>query len=346
MSINSVPDLIPNADLQPLNTFGVPARARYLAEIRSTDDLEKLRQTGIWSDFPRLIIGGGSNLLFMRDYDGLVLRCAIDGIRAEAVDEDTIHVTCGSGVIWHALVEHCMHNDWGGIENLALIPGRTGAAPVQNIGAYGAELKDVFVQAEVIDLVSGEQLVLDRNFCQFGYRDSIFKTQKGKNFFISSVTLSLTRRNHRFHSEYGALQDYLRDNHMDAQSVQSIGHAVMNIRRKKLPDPAVVGNAGSFFKNPVILRTHLQAIQTEHPHVPFYNIDNQYVKVPAGWLIEHAGWRGKQDGHTGVHAQQALVIINTGGATGEEIFLFAQRVSDDVEQRFGVKLEREVQVIG
>ena len=340
------PVLIRNADLKPLNTFGVAVHARYLAEIRTTEDLEYLRRSDVWHNHPKLILGGGSNMLFIRDFDGLILRCSIDGIRSEAVDQDTIQVTCGSGVVWHDLVEYCMQNDWGGIENLALIPGRTGAAPVQNIGAYGVELKDVFQQAEAIDINTGEQHQLDRNSCRFGYRDSIFKTPNGKNFFISSITLRLTRKNHHFHSEYGALQEYLKSNNISTLSVRTIGEAVMDIRRKKLPDPALTGNAGSFFKNPVISRDLLLAIQNEYPQIPFYTIDNQLVKVPAGWLIERAGWKGKREGRAGVHAHQALVIVNHGGATGEEILILSQHVCDDVQRLFGISLEREVQVIG
>ena len=340
------PDWITSGhDLTQLNTFGVPSSARYFAAISDDKKLEELIATGFAGQMAHLVVGRGSNLLFVKPFDGLVIHAQQRNIMAEPLDDEQMLLTCGAGAGWHELVEHCVANNWGGIENLALIPGTVGAAPVQNIGAYGSEVADVLEYVDGIDLHTGTRRRLNRKECQFGYRDSIFKHDSGKNFFISSVTLRLTRNRHRINTGYQALQMHLQQLSIVHPGIREVFDAVVAIRRSKLPDPAVTGNAGSFFKNPIVPMEKLEEWQLTHPSVPFYPIDNQNVKVPAGWLIETAGWKGRTIGRVGTHAKQALVIVNLGGASGQEIYDFSQRICDDVRLRFGIELEREVQLV-
>lgn len=334
-----------NIDLKRLNTFGVSAKARYFIQISSPSDLTAIRDHSIFGSVPVYLLGGGSNVLFTRDLDGLVLHCCIPGIRTEKLSNTEALVTVGAGESWHGLVTHCVRSGLGGLENLALIPGQCGAAPIQNIGAYGSELESVLEYVEGMDLRTGAQLRINRQECRFGYRDSIFKHDFEKKFFISSITLRLTVENHRINDAYDALAKELHERNIKQATIRDVYEAVVSIRRSKLPDPAVTGNAGSFFKNPIVTAAHASALRASHPGIPVYNIDNQFVKIPAGWLIERAGWKGKRQGRVGVHDRQALVIVNIDGASGMEIFDFSQLLIDDVRIKFGIALEREVNII-
>ncbi len=334
-----------NKDLTGFNTFGVPARARYYVQVSDPSALPGLQRDPLSRSVPIHFLGGGSNILFTRDVDGLVIHCAIPGIRTEIISDTTALVTAGAGESWHGLVTHCVEAGLGGLENLALIPGLCGAAPIQNIGAYGRELESVLDHVEGMDLRTGEYRTLTRSACQFGYRDSIFKHQFEKKFFISSITLRLTVKNHHINSGYEALSTELGQRKNSELTIRDIYDAVVSVRRRKLPDPAVTGNAGSFFKNPVVSQSLAQDLLNTHGTMPIYNIDNQHVKIPAGWLIERAGWKGKQIGHVGVHDRQALVLVNHGGATGVEILEFSARIMEDVFQKFGISLEREVNIL-
>ena len=332
-------------DLRPLNTFGVAARARYFTEIADADGLSNLFRHDTFRNMPLLVLGGGSNILFKGDFNGLVIHCSVKGIRTETTGDSEVLVTAGAGESWHGLVTHCVESGLGGIENLALIPGSCGAAPIQNIGAYGREVESVIEGVEGIHLMTGETFRMSREECHFGYRESIFKHDFEKKFFISSVTLRLTHKNHVVNSGYEALAAVLGPKQTEKPTIREVYDAVVEVRKKKLPDPAVTGNAGSFFKNPIITAAQLAMLREMHSSIPFYNVDNQHVKVPAGWLIEQAGWKGKQEGHVGVHKHQALVIVNHGNATGSEILTFSQRIQTDVSEKFGITLEREVNVV-
>jgi len=334
--------------LLPFNTFGIDARTKYFVRIQSVEELQTLLQTSIFKEEKHLLLGGGSNVLFTKDFDGLVIKTEIFGI--EKTEEDHAHarVKVGAGEVWHNLVMHCVKNNLGGIENLSLIPGTTGAAPIQNIGAYGVEVKNVIEFVDAIELSTGATKVFTKDECRFGYRESVFKHELKEKYFISSVTLSVTKENHLLVTNYGALQDTLKSMNVDDVNdvtIQSISEAVIKIRTSKLPDPSVIGNAGSFFKNPTITQEHFASLQNKYSTMPSYPSINQQVKVPAGWLIEQAGWKGKRFDHVGVHQQQALVLVNYGGAHGDEILQLANKIQHDVEEKFGVTLTPEVNII-
>lgn len=339
-------ELQEHVNLKSLNTFGIAAKSRYYAEIREKKDLKELVSSGILNNEKWLVLGQGSNILFRGDFDGLILKTSLAGITTERLHQDELLVTAAAGESWHRLVMQCMDQNWGGIENLALIPGTVGAAPVQNIGAYGRELSEVVQYVDVIDLESGNEDRLDQKVCAFGYRESLFKQPKGKKFFISSVTLRLTTKNHLINTSYGAIGTVLMGQGIEHPTLQDVGRAVISIRKEKLPDPQKIGNAGSFFKNPVVDEARLESIRNQYSTLPFYKTENQQFKIPAAWLIETAGWKGKRLGNTGVHEKQALVLVNYGGATGEEILDLSQQIMDDVKRKFGVQLQREVQIAG
>lgn len=335
-----------NFDLTTLNSFGIRATAKFYCEIHSISDLKALMEHQVFRQNTFLILGGGSNVLFTKDFNGLVIHPVIKGIETlETHSPGQMLVKAGAGENWHALVKHCVDQNIGGIENLALIPGNCGAAPIQNIGAYGRELADVLERVEAVDMNSGVIRTFSASECRLGYRDSIFKRPEGKKFFISSITLRLTTENHIIESSYGALQHVLQSIPVTQRTIRDVYHAVVEIRKSKLPDPQVTGNAGSFFKNPVISEKQLESLKSTHPEMPSYISENQHFKIPAAWLIEKAGWKGKQKGPVGIHAHQALVIINSGGATGQQILDFSEEVRSDVELKFGVTLEREVNAV-
>lgn len=333
-----------HVDLLPYNTFKIAAKARYFVTINTVAEFQSLINTPVYKHEKHLILGGGSNILLTGDYEGLVIKVDLNGIETAWEDDSTIELRVGAGELWHSFVMFCVTNNYGGVENVSLIPGTVGAAPMQNIGAYGVEVKDRIKTVEVIDVNSGEVRVFSNQECAFGYRESVFKhTLRGK-YFISSVTLTLTKKNHVLNTSYGAIQQTL-DQQKITASIQSISNAVIAIRQQKLPDPNVVGNAGSFFKNPTIAQSQYESLKKIHPEIPGYNSGNQYVKVPAGWLIEQCGWKGKTFDTIGVHPHQALVLVNYGGGTGEKIWALAQDILESVKKKFAIDLQPEVNII-
>jgi UDP-N-acetylmuramate dehydrogenase len=334
-----------NKSLKPFNTFGIDVNAAYFTTITTLQELQEVLHSTIYKNEKHLILGGGSNMLFTKDFDGLIIKAAPKGIDIVSENEETITIKVASGEVWHELVMHCVKNNWGGVENLSLIPGLTGAAPIQNIGAYGVEIKNVIDEVHGIDLSTGEWRVFKNEECCFGYRESVFKHELKEKYFISSVTLTLTKKTHQFNITYGAIHDTLKSMHITTPTVQSISDAVIAIRQSKLPDPRVIGNAGSFFKNPTITQQHYQSLQKSFPQIPSYPSVNQEVKVPAGWLIEQCGWKGKKINEVGVHVHQALVLVNYGNGNGEEIFDLAMKILASVKEKFSITLTPEVNII-
>jgi UDP-N-acetylmuramate dehydrogenase len=334
-------------NLQPFNTFGIRAYARQIAFVSSVSELDYLRELGLFELEGPLVLGGGSNMLLMNDLDRLVIVNRLKGRTIITQDSETITVRWAAGESWHQVVMEAIAHGWGGIENLALIPGCIGAAPIQNIGAYGVELKDVFVQAEAYDLRTGEVCTYNLVDCQFGYRESIFKQALKGKVLITSVTLRLSKPGfHQLKLGYGAIQETLETNGVivsgQVPSINDVARAVISIRQSKLPDPAVVGNAGSFFKNPEIPQSQFDVLSQAYPTMPHYPAPHGLVKVPAGWLIEQAGMKGYKAGSCGVHDKQALVLVNYGPATGAELIALAELVISNVESKFGIKLTPEV----
>jgi UDP-N-acetylmuramate dehydrogenase len=340
-----LPRIEENKSLKAYNTFGIEAKTRYFTEISNVDELKAIILDEKLKSLPKLILGGGSNILFTRDFEGLAIKNNIKGIEKITEDENHIWIKAYSGEVWHELVEFAIENNLGGIENLSLIPGTVGAAPIQNIGAYGVELKDVFDFLEAVDLQSGEIKVFDANKCLFGYRQSIFKgLEKGK-YFILSVTLRLNK-NPELNMSYGAISNTLEEMQIKELNVKAISKAVCQIRNSKLPNPLVIGNAGSFFKNPEIYKAHFDKLKAEFPNIPGYPVaDKDKIKVPAGWLIEQCGWKGKRVGETGSHKDQSLVLVNYGNAQGSEIEALAKDIQRSVLQKFGIELETEVNIL-
>ncbi|GAB4417226.1 MAG: UDP-N-acetylmuramate dehydrogenase [Bacteroidia bacterium] len=331
--------------LRPHHTFGLDVQCRWWKTLRSEDDARAFVMDNLHSTRPLLILGGGSNVLFLKDYDGIVLKNEILGREVVAETPEAVWLRVGAGENWHDLVLHCVAAGWGGIENLALIPGSVGAAPIQNIGAYGVELKDVFDSLEALDLRSGSIRTFDREACRFGYRDSVFKQEARGRYLITRVTLRLHKPPHVLHTSYGAIAADLALRPAP-HSIRDVSEVVTQIRQRKLPDPRQIGNAGSFFKNPVIAQAQFEALQARFPAIPSYPDLPGYVKVPAGWLIEQAGWKGHQRGACGVHSEQALVLVNHGGATGAEIYALSEDILQDIAARYGITLEREVNIVG
>lgn len=331
--------------LRAYNTFHIEAKAKIFCTISSEAEAIALFRSESYKSKSSLILGGGSNILFTKDFDGLVIQNKLTGVSIEAQDDDTITLNVASGELWHAFVLHCVDNNWGGVENLSLIPGTVGAAPMQNIGAYGSEIKDVVVFVDTIDRTTGDKRRFTADECQFGYRESIFKHQVKEKYFISSVTLRLTKKNHQLNTSYGAIKDTLLSMNVSSPTIRSISDAVIAIRKSKLPDPAVIGNAGSFFKNPVVTVDQYNTLKKSYPTIPGYFSDNQYVKIPAGWLIEQDGWKGKKFGDAGVHVHQALVLVNYNDAKGSDIYELAMKIQSSVQSKFNITLTPEVNII-
>lgn len=333
-----------NISLKPYNTFGIEAKAKYFAVINELQDLYELYEKGFLND-RFLLLGGGSNILFTGDYEGMVILNSLGGIEVNETAENKVIVKAGAGVVWNDLVWYCIDRGYGGLENLSLIPGSVGAGPIQNIGAYGVELKDCFVSLEALDIQTGEIKEFDREECRFGYRDSIFKHALKGKVVILSVSLKLFKDKPP-DTTYGAIREQLKLMCIkDPPDIRSVGLAVTAIRQSKLPDPEVTGNAGSFFKNPVITYSEFVNIQHKFPDIPHYISGHGRVKVPAAWMIEQCGWKGKRLGYAGVHAQQALVLVNHGKAGGNDILALATAIRGSVSARFAVDLEMEVNVV-
>lgn len=333
-----------HVSLRKWNTFGIEAKAEHLAAFADVETLREAVAAARAMQLPITVLGGGSNMLLTKDVSGVVLKNELKGLKVVAEDEMSWTLEAAAGENWHETVMHCVLNEYAGVENLALIPGCVGAGPMQNIGAYGVELKDVFHSLTAYHLYEDRFQDFSLEECAFGYRESIFKRKEKGNWIITAVRMRLLKRP-VFHTNYGAIEEELDKMNLDRLSIKSIAQAVINIRSSKLPDPKVLGNAGSFFKNPVVPMEVYQAIKAGYPNVPAYPINEQEVKVPAGWLIEQCGWKGKRTGECGVHDKQALVLVNYGGATGSEIYALSENILQDVQARFSVQLEREVNIL-
>jgi UDP-N-acetylmuramate dehydrogenase len=331
-----------NFSLKTYNTFGINALARYFSAFSTADELAQLLESG---PAPPLILGGGSNILLTGNIDGPVLKNEITGIDLVHEDGQYVYVKTGAGENWHGFVQYCLSRDWAGVENLSLIPGSVGAAPMQNIGAYGVEIKEVFHELEAWSLQDRKVYTFTLNDCRFGYRDSVFKGEHKGKFIILNVTFRLNKTP-VFHTEYGAIREELDRMGVQELSIRAISQAVIHIRSAKLPDPAQIGNAGSFFKNPTVTDEEFETLQAAFPDIIGYHVPSAgTVKLAAGWLIEQCGWKGYRRGDAGCHARQALVLVNYGNATGHEIYDLSEEILVSVRQKFGVTLEREVNII-
>ena len=328
--------------LKAHNTFGFDVKARYYAAPTNVDELKTLLSDVAFRGLPLLVLGGGSNLLFCSDFEGLVICPQFMEIAPTVLPNNEVLVSAGAGVVWDTLVAYCVNEGWGGVENLSGIPGTVGAAPVQNIGAYGVEVKDTIAEVEAMRLDTLETLRFTNADCCFGYRNSIFKQAWKNKLLITKVLFRLsTQAELKIH--YGSLSELLKP--LPAAGIQEVRKAVLQIRKEKLPDPAEIGNAGSFFKNPTVSTSAASALQTAYPQLTIYPAENGEVKIPAGWLIEQCGWKGKQTGCVGVHKAQALVLVNCGGGTGEEVLQLAAAIRQSVADRFNIELEMEVNVV-
>lgn len=333
-----------NVSLQPYNTFGVEAQARFFAVVTNQSDLlEALEWQQSQADCPLLILGGGSNLLFTRDWPGLVLQINLRGHDLMREDKKTVEIRFAAGENWHEAVLYTVDQGWGGLENLSLIPGQVGTTPVQNIGAYGVEVKDTIVAVDAVNITDRTFRTFTNQDCQFGYRDSVFKGREKGSWIITAVTFKL-QKNPVLKLDYGVIKETLKVQNVENPTVQDVSQAVIAIRQSKLPDPVEIGNGGSFFKNPIIDGATMVEIQNHHPDTPHYEVDNGY-KIPAAWLIETAGWKGHRVGQAGVHDRQALVLVNHGGATGAEIWELAQTIQQDVATKFNIRLKPEINII-
>ena len=330
-----------NFDLTPYNSFGIRTSARYYTNISSVTELSRL---DLDKDLPQLILGGGSNLLFTKNFNGYVIRNEIKGIEKTGEDDDHVFLRVGAGENWHGLVEYCIDHNYAGIENLALIPGFTGASPMQNIGAYGVEIKDVFYDLEGLHIKDKRLHTFSLNDCEFGYRESVFKKKYKDQFVITSVTFRLHKQP-AFNTSYGAINKELESMGVNQLSIQAISQAVINIRSSKLPDWKIIGNAGSFFKNPIIKDQQFQKLKKNFPGIIAFPSTKGFTKLAAGWLIEQCGWKGHRKGDAGCYPKQALVIVNYGNAKGEEIYNLSKKIIQSVKHKFGVQLEREVNLV-
>lgn len=333
-----------NTPLLPFNTFRVNAFARYFAEISSEAELIELISDKRFINLPKLPLGEGSNVLFTGDFNGLVMKISISGITLKHLDDTHTIVEVKAGEPWHGFVEYCLGHDLGGVENLSLIPGLAGAAPIQNIGAYGVEIKDVLLGVTALDLGNGQHISLNNEECRFGYRDSIFKNELKGRTVVTSVRLKLSRDS-KIKTAYGVIERELETMGVTNPGIKEVSEAICRIRNAKLPNPAIVGNAGSFFKNPVIPNRQFEELRENYPDLVGYPEDDSHTKVAAGWLIDKAGWKGKRHKNCGVHHRQALVLVNHGGASGEEILQLSEDIGKDIYSKFGIMLQREVNLV-
>lgn len=333
-----------NYSLKLYNTFGVDAKAEYFVEANNFVELKKALVFRRQKELPILFIGGGSNMLFVNDFKGIALKLNLKGIEIINEDDDFVWVKAQGSENWHQFIQWTLSQNFGGLENLSLIPGNVGTAPIQNIGAYGVEAKDSIVEVQTLSLETGDERVFSNKECNFGYRESVFKNELKGQYVLVAVTFKLSKRNHQLKTSYGAIQLELESENITHPTIQDVANAVIRIRESKLPDPSQIGNSGSFFKNPVISNEDFQIVIKNHPTIVNYPADNG-VKIAAGWLIEQAGWKGKRFGDAGVHEKQALVLVNYGNATGKEIYDLSTNIIEDVKSKFGITLEREVNMI-
>ena len=332
-----------NISLKEYNTFGIDAKANHFVTIHTIEDLKEVLQLQEYTE--RFILGGGSNMLLTKDIEALVIHINLKGITIVSQDETSVLVKAKAGENWHEFVLWCLQNNFGGLENLSLIPGNVGTAPIQNIGAYGIELKDAFVSCQTLDIATQTTKTFTNADCNFDYRNSVFKQKlKGKQI-ITSVTFKLTKNNHTLHTNYGAITTQLEAMHIENPTIQDVSKAVIAIRESKLPNPKEIGNSGSFFKNPVISLTDFKKLKQNFPEIPNYPVSNTSVKIPAGWLIEKAGFKGKRFGNYGVHEKQALVLVNYDDAKGSEILNLSKVIQDTIKRIFNISIEAEVNII-
>jgi len=331
-----------NISLKSLNTFAFDVKASQYLVLDRIEQLDELFSKKV-PDY--MVLGGGSNICFTGDQEKLILHNQIKGIEVESMVGDDVLVKIGAGENWHEVVCWCLDRNLGGIENLSLIPGYAGAAPIQNIGAYGVELQDVFYSLDAFDTLSGRVHRFNKTSCNFGYRDSYFKQSGKGRYIILSICLLLKRPPHKLNLDYGAIRQVLAQNGIENPSIRDVSQAVIAIRQSKLPDPSQIGNAGSFFKNPVVDRELFNELQKKNPGMPYFPQSDERVKIPAGWLIEQAGWKGYREGHVGVHKDQALVLVHFGEGSGREILDLSASIMDDIATKFGIRLEPEVNII-
>jgi UDP-N-acetylmuramate dehydrogenase len=332
-----------NQPLIQLNTFGISVNAKLFSEIFSEKDLTTVFASELVKENNLLVLGGGSNMLFVKDYDGLVLKISIKGIDV-LEDGDDVLVTAGAGEVWDTLVKFCVAKGYAGMENLTLIPGTVGASPIQNIGAYGVEVKDVFESCTAFEIATGEIRTFHKADCEFAYRESIFKGKLKGKYIITSVTYRLSKKP-KLQTHYGAINAELERRGITEPTIADVSEVVAAIRVSKLPDPSTIGNAGSFFKNPIIDQPVFEQLVLQFPDMPHYPAPDGRVKLAAGWLIEACGFKGMIEGNTGTWKNQALVLVNHGGASGQEVYRFSETIINTVQQKFGVLLEREVNII-
>jgi len=335
--------ILENYDLTKLNSFGVKVHARYFVEINTEQDFVDLLNTEIFKKEEKLFLGGGSNILFTKDFDGLVIANNIKGIIVLSEDDTSLSLRVMGGELWQDLVSYTVDRNLWGIENLALIPGTVGASPVQNIGAYGVEIKDVILNVEAIDISSGIKRIFTKEECNFGYRDSIFKNELKGQYFITAINLILSKVINT-NIEYRVLKDYINLNKLEIKTSKDVSEIVSAIRRSKLPDPKILGNAGSFFKNIYVNQDKLDSLLEDYPEMPYFKEEDK-IKIPTAWLVESCGFKGAKFGNVGVHDKQALILVNHGGAEGIEIKDLAQKIISQVSEKFGLEISAEVNLI-
>lgn len=332
-----------NVSLKPYNTFGIEAFAKEWITISNVTQLKEALQFSKKEDL--FILGGGSNMLLTQNINKRVLHINCRGISIINEDENEVIVEAMAGENWHEFVLYTINKNWGGLENLSLIPGNVGTTPIQNIGAYGVEIKDTLVYCKAIHCETQKEVTFTNKECRFGYRDSVFKNELKNQYVITSVAFKLTKKNHKLHTSYGAIEAELIKNNCENPTIKDISDAVIAIRKSKLPDPKELGNSGSFFKNPIIEKDYYEKLQQKFPEMPHYPAGENKVKVPAGWLIEQAGFKGKRFGDAGVHKNQALVLVNYGNATGKEIFDLSKKIQETIQKHYGILIEAEVNIV-
>lgn len=334
--------VLQNSSLKPYNTFGIDVKAEHFVSINSLEELKMVLRGNYAKEL--FVLGGGSNMLLTQDITATVLHINFKGIKVVKETEDYAYVQANAGENWHEFVLWTLANDYGGLENLSLIPGNIGSSPIQNIGAYGVELKDHFVSCEAIDIQTIEMMNFNAEECDFGYRNSVFKNKVKGKYIITRVTFKLSKKNHQLQTNYGSINEALAESGITAPTIQDVSNAVIRIRQQKLPNPKELGNSGSFFKNPIISAGAFHELHQEYPEMPHYKISEKEFKIPAGWLIDRAGFKGYRDGDAGVHKNQALVLVNYGTATGSEILNLAKKIQDKIQSQFKIALEPEVNI--
>ena len=336
-------NVVSNFSLKKFNTFGIEAKAKLFVAIQSEDEL-----IAVLKKYPteiKFILGGGSNMLLTQDIDALVIHIDIKGKKIIKENDDFVWVEAKAGENWHEFVLWAINQNFGGIENMSLIPGNVGTTPIQNIGAYGTEIKDTFESCHAIQINNQENKTFQKEECNFGYRESIFKQEAKNKYIITSVVFKLTKNNHKINTSYGDILKELEEQNCTNPELKDVSNAIIAIRKRKLPDPKELGNSGSFFKNPIISKSEFESIHSKHPEMPFYEISNNQVKVPAGWLIEQAGFKGKRFGDAGIHINQALVLVNYGNATGQEIVDVSKNIQQTIKKIYNIDIEAEVNII-